>query len=204
MVDQTFIENVAAATPTPGGGGAAAYGGALASALLSMVGNITLTNQRYAEVWDTMQHTADALADVRFELFSLIDRDAQAFDPLAAAYRMPRSTQEEQALRHATIQQALTEAIEAPLAIMHASARVIELSDVLAHQGSRSVLSDVACGVSFAQAALKGAALNVYVNGALLDNRDQAQRYLDEADSLIAEYSCQAHEIYDYVLKEIR
>lgn len=204
MVDQTFIEKVAAATPTPGGGGAAAYCGALGSALSSMVGNITLNNKRYAEVWDDMRRTLDDLAEVRTELFALIDRDARAFEPLAAAYRMPRATEDEKNQRHATIQQALLDAIEAPLAIMRACARVIELSVFLAHQGSRSALSDVASGVSFAKGALKGAALNVYVNAASLDNRDQAQCYTDEADRLIAEYGRQADEIYNHVLKEIR
>lgn len=204
MVDQTFIEQVAAATPTPGGGGAAAYCGALGSALSSMVGNITLNNKRYADVHDDVGHTLDALADVRAELFELVDRDAQAFAPLAAAYRMPRATEDETHQRQEAIQGALTGAIEVPLAIMQACVRVIELSDFLAHHGSRFVLSDVAAGVSFAKGALKGAALNVYVNAASLDNRQQAQCYTDGADRLVAEYGRKADEIYDHVLKEIR
>ncbi len=204
MVDQVFIENVAAATPTPGGGGASAYCGALGSALSSMVGNITLGNKRYAQVWDEVQRTLDSLSSVRAELLDLVDRDAQAFEPLSAAYRMPRGTEEEAAQRHSAIQQALSEAIEAPLAIMRACARVIDYSSILACKGSHSALSDVAGGVSFAQGALKGAALNVYVNAASLESRDQAKHYTDEADRLIAEYGRKADEIYNHILKEIR
>ena len=37
LIDQTFINELAAGTPTPGGGGASAYCGALGSALSSMV-----------------------------------------------------------------------------------------------------------------------------------------------------------------------
>ncbi len=204
MVDQTFVEQVAAATPTPGGGGAAAYCGALGSALSSMVGNLTLNNKRYAEVHDEVKSSLVALEEVRSELFTLIDRDARAFAPLAAAYRLPRATEEEKAHRHAVIQEALYEAIEAPFAIMNACARVIELSHFLAYHGTRSALSDAATGVSFAKGALKGAALNVYVNAAALDDKDRAQRYTDEADRLIDEYGRRADEIYNHVLEEIR
>ena len=88
--------------------------------------------------------------------------------------------------------------------IMNACARVIELSDFLAYHGTRTAVSDVATGVSFAKGALKGAALNVYVNAAMLDDKTQARRYTDEADRLIEESGRRADEIYNYVLEEIR
>ena len=87
---------------------------------------------------------------------------------------------------------------------MNACDRVIELSDFLAHHGNRTAISDVATGVSFAKGALKGAALNVYVNAAMLDDRSLAARYTEKADRLIQESGCRADEIYNYVLEEIR
>ena len=108
------------------------------------------------------------------------------------------------AQRHEVIQAALIDAIAVPFAIMNACDRVIELSDFLAHHGNQSAISDVATGVSFAKGALKGAALNVYVNAAMLDDRAMATRYTDEADRLIVESGCRADEIYNYVLEEIR
>lgn len=204
MINRTFIDEVAAGTPTPGGGGAAAYCGALGSALSSMVGNLTVGKKRYAEYEDQIKEHLAQLAEVRDELLELVERDAAAFAPLANAYRLPKGTSEEAEHRHAVIQEALIDAIEVPFAIMNACARVIELSDFLAYHGTRTAVSDVATGVSFAKGALKGAALNVYVNAAALDNREQAQRYTDEADRLIAECGRRADEIYDYVLEEIR
>ena len=204
MVDQTFISEVAAGTPTPGGGGASAYCGALGSALLSMVGNLTTGKKKYAEVESEVVAHLKQLEEVRQELLELVEKDALAFAPLADAFKRPRDTDEEKAYRHGVIQEALIGAISVPFAIMNACDRVIDLSDFLAHYGNRSAISDVATGVSFAQGALKGAALNVYVNAAMLDDRDMAARYTDEADRLIAESGRRADEIYNYVLEEIR
>lgn len=203
-MDRTFIEEVAAGTPTPGGGGASAYCGALGSALSSMVGNLTVGKEKFADVEDEVVSHLHDLGVVRDELLELVDRDAAAFGPLAMAYKLPRATDVEKEYRHGVIQHALIDAIEVPFAIMNACARVIELSDFLAYHGTRTAVSDVATGVSFAKGALKGAALNVYVNARLMDDREQAQRYTDEADRMIVECGRRAEEIYNYVLEEIR
>lgn len=202
--ESSFIDALAAGTPTPGGGGAAAYVGALGSALSSMVGNLTLAGKKGAEDPDTFNACLSDLADVRAELLDLVEGDARAFAPLAAAFRLPRTTDEEKARRAATIQEALVDAIEAPIAIMKACARVIDLSGYMAHHGSRMAVPDVATGVSFAKGALKGAALNVFVNAKMLDDRERAKRYTDEAECLILDYGHRADEIYVYVLEELR
>lgn len=204
MSEWTFIDEVASAAPTPGGGGASAYVGALGSALTSMVGHLTVGKKKFADVEDEIKAHLAQLEEVRAQLLDLVDGDAKAFAPLAAAYRMPHANDEETAARHAEIQKCLIEAIEVPLATMKACIRVIELSDFLAHNGSKMALSDVAVGVSFAAGALKGAALNVFVNAKMLDDRTQAKRYTDEAECLIIEWGKRADEIYIAVLEELK
>ena len=169
-----------------------------------MVGNLTTGKKKYACVEDQIQSYLEQLNEVREELLDLVERDAAAFGPLAAAFKLPRDTEEEKAARHDAIQEALIDAIAVPFSIMNACDRVIELSDFLAHHGNRTAISDVATGVSFAKGALKGAALNVYVNAAMLDDRSLAARYTEKADRLIQESGCRADEIYNYVLEEIR
>lgn len=203
-MDCTFIEEVAAGTPTPGGGGASAYCAALGAALSSMVGNLTIGKKKYADVEEEVQLRLRHLGILRDELVSLVDRDAEAFAPLALAYKLPRETDTQRANRDHAIQEALIDAIEVPFAIMRNCAHVIEVSEYLAYHGTRMAISDVATGVSFAKGALKGAALNVYVNAASLSDRDRAERYTAEADRMIEESGRQADRIYNYVLGEIR
>lgn len=204
MSEWTFIDEVAAGTPTPGGGGTAAYVGALGSALNSMVGNLTVGKKSYADVEEDVQECLRQLQQVREELLGLVRKDAEAFAPLAACFKMPRATEEEKARRTEAMQKALIDAIEVPLTIMRACARVIELSDFMAHNGSKMALSDVATGVSFAKGALKGAALNIYVNAKMLADRELAKRYTDETECLIIEWGKRADDIYIFVLEGLR
>ena len=204
MSEWTLIDEVAAGTPTPGGGAAAAYVGALGSALNSMVGNLTVGKKSYADVEDQVKECLSQLQQVREELLALSKKDSEAFAPLAACFKMPRATEEEKAQRAEAMQKALIDAIEVPLSIMKACARVIDLSDFMAHNGSKMALSDVATGVSFAKGALKGAALNIFVNAKMLEDCKLAKRYTDETECLIIEWGKRADDIYVFVLEGLR
>lgn len=203
-INQDFINELASKAPTPGGGGASAYCGALATALASMVGNLTVGKKTYAAVEDEVKEALIQLEEQRNKFVELIDKDAQAFEPLSRAYRLPRATCEELVHKNKVMQQALVGATEVPLEIMEICAQVITTSKFLAHNGSRLALSDVGVAVLFAKAALKGASLNVYANASSMVNEAQARSYIQQADCLIEEYGALADELYEYVIKEIR
>lgn len=203
-INQDFINELASKAPTPGGGGASAYCGALATALASMVGNLTVGKKTYAAVEDEVKEALIQLEEQRNKFVELIDKDAQAFEPLSRAYRLPRATCEELVHKNKVMQQALVGATEVPLEIMEICAQVITTSKFLAHNGSRLALSDVGVAVLFAKAALKGASLNVYANASSIANEAQARSYIQQADCLIEEYGALADELYEYVIKEIR
>lgn len=87
---EEFTCALASASPTPGGGGAAALSGALAAVLGNMVGNLTVGKSKYASVEPQivlLNRQAEAL---RKEFLALIDEDAEAFEPLARAYSIPK------------------------------------------------------------------------------------------------------------------
>lgn len=202
-MDTTFIDELSSAAPTPGGGGASAYVGALASALASMVGNLTVGKKAYAQVEADVYVTLEKLADVRERLLELVDDDARAFEPLAAAYRMPKATPEEQDAKHAALQAALVAACDVPLEIMRQTAKVVELSEFLAYHGSKMALSDVGVAVAFARAAVEGASLNIFINAASMDDVTQAERYRDEARAVIKATTASCNELYAHVMREI-
>ena len=135
-INQDFINELASKAPTPGGGGASAYCGALATALASMVGNLTVGKKTYAAVEDEVKEALIQLEEQRNKFVELIDKDAQAFEPLSRAYRLPRATSEELAHKNKVMQQALVGATEVPLEIMEICAQVITTSKFLAHNGS--------------------------------------------------------------------
>lgn len=199
MSDTTFIDQLASAAPTPGGGGASACVGALASALASMVGNLTVGKKTYADVEDDVRASLDRLAALRARLLALVDEDARAFEPLAAAYRLPKATPEEQAAKNAALQQALVGACDVPLAIMRAVAEVVDETEYLAHHGSRMARSDAGVAAAFARAASDGASLNVYINVASMDDADLAARYREETDALAARTRARCDDVFGFV-----
>ncbi|MFR3091448.1 MAG: cyclodeaminase/cyclohydrolase family protein [Eggerthella lenta] len=169
-MDTTFIDELASAAPTPGGGGAASYVGAVASALASMVGNLTVGKKTYAAVEDDVRATLERLALLRNKLLALIESDAQAFEPLAASYRMPKATPEEAAAKQAALQLALGPACDVPLIIMRTCAEVIDHADFLARNGSKLAVSDAGAAAVLARAAVVAASMNVYINAASMDD----------------------------------
>lgn len=203
MIDRTFINELASKAPTPGGGGASAYCGALAAALSSMVCNLTTGKKAYAAVEDDIQRAASELENLTTKLIELVNQDAQAFAPLAAAYTMPKETTEEKAAKDAALQQALVGACEVPLSIMKTCTRVIEIAEMLAEKGSRMAVSDAGVSVLFAKAALQGASLNVLINCKSMNDRAKAESYLAEVTHLLDVYTKRADTVYEDVKKEL-
>ena len=202
-MDTQFIDELASSAPTPGGGGASAYVGALAAALASMVGNLTVGKKKYAAVEDEMQARLVRLDDVRARLIDLIAADERAFAPLAASYHMPMDTPEQRAEKHAAEQKALVGACEAPLQIIECVQEVVELTDFMVRHGSRLALSDAGVAATFARAAAEGASMTVFINAAAMDDLAQAAGYRNRANNLITRVRIRCDALFDYVRKVV-
>ena len=199
-----FLDVLSSAAPVPGGGGASAAVGAFASALGMMVTNLTIGKKKYIDVEAEMEDIRSRLEELRQELVELTDRDAEAFEPLAKAYGLPKETEEQRSEKERVMEKALYEASVVPLQIMKTVFRVMEDLEVLGEKGSRLAVSDVGVAVLFARAALEGASLNIYINTRLMKNREQAERLNKESDELIAEAGRLQEKIYTGVLAKIR
>lgn len=181
---EDFAAQLAAKGPVPGGGGAAAYVGALAAALSSMVGEFTIGKPRYAEFDADVERILAGAARLRTELVSLVGADADAYSQVAAAYKIDRKDPD----RPQAIDDALHEAVKPPLAIMRACCEVIALHEELAEKGSRMLLSDVACGTLMARAALEAASFGVTANTCSFIDRGEAKALDADAKALLDEW----------------
>lgn len=202
-MDTQFIEDLASASPTPGGGGASAYVGALASALASMVGNLTVGKKTYAEVEADVYIALEKLAIYRERLLELVSEDAHAFEPLARAYKMPKATPEEQAAKEAALQEALFYACDVPLSIMETIKEVVDVTEFLAQNGSRMALSDAGVAAAFARGAIQGASLNIFINAASMNDEAQAQAYRRKTEALLDAAVMKCDEIFAYVKEQV-
>lgn len=181
-----FLDRLASAEPTPGGGTAAAVAGAMGTALLIMVAGLPKTRANTDEERAALAGVRERLVPIREALERAADADARAFDEVLAAFRLPKTTDEEQGVRKAAIQRAMGVAIDVPLETLRLAADAIDLAGSVARHGVRSASSDVRVATGLLLAAAEGGAANVRVNlGSVADpsNRD---RWDAEADRLSA------------------
>lgn len=99
---------------------------------------------------------------------------------------------------------ALYEASRIPLEIMETVLKTMRDLEFLGEKGSRLAVSDVGVGILFAQAALEGASLNVFINTRLMKNRDRAKELNRKADVMIQEGRKQKEKVYEDVLDKLR
>ena len=162
--------------PTPGGGSAAALAGAMGASLLAMVAALPKSRAATEEDAQRLQAAGERCTVLAAELEALVDKDSEAYDLVMAAYKKPKATDEDKAARSAAIQQAMRQAIAAPLAVMHACAAAAEQGVVIAGLGNRSASSDARVGFELLGAGLRGATLNVEINLGSVKDAEYAVR----------------------------
>ena len=138
-----FLDALASPAATPGGGSAAAAAAAMAAALGSMVTRLAKLD-------------ASSFEDDRRFFTEAVDRDAEAFNLVMAAYKRPKAE------RAPFIEEALHGAAEVPLQVMeraHALQARLHALEVPAKFGS-----DLAVAKALMVAAFLGALENVKIN----------------------------------------
>ena len=195
-----FLSELSSNAPVPGGGGASAAVGAFAAALGMMVTNLTIGKKKYADYEEEVKAVRDRLEGLRDQLIDLVDGDAVAFEPLSKAYSIPKDDPE----RDTIMENALYEASIVPMSIMETALAAAKELEVLVEKGSKLAVSDVGVGILFAQAAIEGASLNVYINTKSMKDRERAAALDAKADAIIAEGAALKARIYDGVLAAIK
>jgi formiminotetrahydrofolate cyclodeaminase len=198
-----FLDELASSAPTPGGGSAAAVMGAMGAALVSMVCNLTIGKKNYDGVEADMCQALGEAEALRQRLNGMIAADAQAFDALMAAYKLPRTSDEDKMARDRAIQDALKQATDVPLGCAEACAQVIELARRVAPIGNRAVISDAGVASLAAYAALRSAALNVYINAPSIKDAEFVRSRRERLDQMLARCATASEQAYSTVLTRL-
>jgi len=174
----SFIDELAAPTPTPGGGSAAA---------VAMVAGLTMGKKKYAEVEAQMQAVRVHAEKLREELTLAVDDDAGAFEAVMGAYRLPKDTPERKAARTASIQSATVNAAYVPLHVAEGAVKVMELALRCVESANANAISDAASAAAMARAGLTAAGYNVRINVASLPDPSAGELFLSQVRELEAQ-----------------
>ena len=188
---RAFADETASESMAPGGGSISAYVGALGVSLGTMVANLSSHKRGWDKRWEEFSDWAVKGQQYKDQLLALVDEDTNAFNMIIEAFRMPKSTDAEQAARQTAIDAATKNAIEVPFRVMQLSLESMSVMKQMAESGNPASASDSGVGALCARTAVRGAYLNVKINTADLDdpayvNEKLAagQKMVEQADSL--------------------
>lgn len=183
LVDRTlraFSEDLSSERPVPGGGSAAAYAGALGAALCAMV--LRISAKRSSE---PLEARIAELDNLRSDFLRLVDDDSAAFARVSQAMKLPRATDDGKAARTQRLQAGLLGAARVPLEVAKTSRRLLDACERAMDVAAPATVSDVGVGALMAETALRGAALNVMINLASLDDAAQVKALSEELDTVL-------------------
>lgn len=198
-----FVSSVASSAPVPGGGSVAAHVGALAAALVQMVAGLTAGKKKYASVDAEMRSVALDASALVTQLSSLVAKDAAAFADVAAAYKMPNEPADAASRRSAAVTKSLLGAAQVPLETARACVRAADLAVIVANKGNTNAASDAGVAALLAEAGCRGAALNVRINVASLEDKSAGAGLLEEANQLVRQAGERARAAMDAVERSI-
>jgi len=203
LVDRTlraFSDDLASDAPVPGGGSAAAYAAALGAGLAAMVARIAV---KKAPDDTALRDYIAEVDNLRADFLRLVDDDSAAYARVADAMKLPKATAEEKKARSELMQTALLAASRVPLEVAKTSRRLLDACDRGLAKAPSAAVSDLGVGALMAEAALRGAAMNVMINLASLKDHGQVKALSEDLDRALEGADAQRKKITDFVESRI-
>ena len=194
-----FIDKVTGNDPVPGGGSVSALNGSLAASLAAMVANLTVGRKKYAEVNDEMEQISARMTEQSTKLLADVDRDAEAYDRVFAAFKLPKETDEEKAVRKEAIQRETKYAAEVPMEVARTASELLPMIDAAARRGNSNAVTDATVAMMCARTAVIGALLNVRINLTSITDEAFVKTMTEEADRLEAAAVEAEQKLLEYV-----
>lgn len=194
-----FIDKVTGNDPVPGGGSVSALNGSLAASLAAMVANLTVGRKKYAEVNDEMEELSARLTGLSAQLLNDVDRDAEAYDRVFAAFKLPKETDEEKAVRTEAIQRETKYAAQVPMEVARTAHAMLPLIDTVARKGNSNAVTDACVAMMCARTAVLGALLNVRINLTSITDEAFVKEMSAEAERLERETLAAEQQVLEYV-----
>ena len=196
---QDFLNQTASNNPVPGGGSISALNGAIATALAEMLANLTIGKKKYVELEGVMKDTVDVMSQQREQFFADIDRDAEAYNLVMKAYKLPKETDEEKLKRFEIIQDATKHAALIPMEIAQ---RAFDLLDEIEHttrNGNSNAVTDGCISMMTCRTAVLGALLNVRINLGSIKDADFVKDLENRCNTMEVEAMRKEQELYEWV-----
>ena len=166
------LRSIGSSEPTPGGGSVAALSLAHAHSLAMMVARLTIGKEKWQEGHEAAKSVISKSQVGVEEAIRLAEIDAEAFDAVMTAYRLPRESEEQKETRKSTIREATIGAAEAPLSTASSASELLSSMEIMCASCNSNALTDLASASELALSAVKMAAMNVRINLDFIKGKD--------------------------------
>jgi formiminotetrahydrofolate cyclodeaminase len=194
-----FLQQTAAGTPVPGGGSVSALSAALGAGLTEMVANLTVGKKNYEAVESEMKEISETARNLREKLMAEVDNDSDAYKEVLAAFKLPKTSEEEKEQRAQAIQDAMKNAARVPLAVAFDALQVMDLAERVVKDGNQNAVTDGAVGAMMARTAALGALYNVKINLVSIKDKAFVEEMMGEVNKLESRVQEREKEILSYV-----
>lgn len=206
LVDMTvsnYLEAVASDAPAPGGGSASALCGAQGCALAAMAAALTIGKKKYPDDQALCIRAAGEGRRLAAALTEQVDRDTEAFGLIAAAYRLPKETEEELAARKKAVADATLVATRVPLATLRLALEGLRLVTSLVGHSNANCASDLGVASLNLMSAALGAWMNVLINLPGVAPEAHPGQIAAEGKAYLAECEALGDAAYEAILASI-
>jgi len=184
-----FIDELSSNSPAPGGGSVAALTAGLATALSSMVFNLTVGKKAYKEYDDKTKELINSAlkeAELNKNLFvKLMDKDAEEFMVLMSAFKLPKTTEDEKKLRAEKIEEGYKRALDIPYQVAKQSYKMYDSIYLACTYGNKNAVSDAGVAALLLQVAIESAVLNVKINLTCIKNDNFSEEVRLHCENLV-------------------
>jgi glutamate formiminotransferase/formiminotetrahydrofolate cyclodeaminase len=182
-----FANETASESPAPGGGSISAYVATLGVSLGTMVANLSASKKGWEATWEEFSDWAKKGQQFKKQLMHLVDEDTRAFNMILEAFKLPKGTDEEKAIRKEAVQAATKFAIEIPFQVMEVTLQSMQVMKTMVEKGNPNSITDAAVGALCARTAVLGAHMNVRINASGFSDKFYLEKVLARAKKIEAE-----------------
>ena len=203
MQVKEYLKVLKSDAPAPGGGSVSALAGAQGVALFSMVADLTLGKEKYADDQEICRKAKERGASLFAELVESVDRDTEAFNLVSAAFKMPKETDEEKAARKQAIADGTLVATEVPFHTMELGYEGLMLAKSMIGRSNPNAASDLGVAILNLTGCIKGAWLNVKINLPGVKDEEKARLFEEQGQKMFDEADAVAHDLYNQVAESL-
>lgn len=206
LIDMTvseYLATVASDAPAPGGGSAAALCGAQGSGLAAMVAKLTIGKKKYPDDQELCIRVAAEAETLAKSLEAQIDRDTEAYNLIAEAYRLPKEEAAQKVARQTAIADATLVATEVPFETLRFAHAGLTIAASLVGHSNANCASDLGVAALNLVACARGAWMNVMINVSGVANEVRREEFQAEGKRLLAACEKLGNEAYEALLASI-